>query len=353
MHDGFATPGGTAAYAARFPDAQATAFYRAVEGCMVSSLGLGTYLGGTDEASDHSYVESILAALRGGVNFLDTSLNYRYQRSERNIGAALAELIGAGELRREEFMVSTKAGFLVPNATPAGKLQPEDIVGNMHSMAPEFLKDQIERSRANMDLATIDVFYVHNPETQLAHVPADEFYRRLRAAFEALESLAADGSIRYYGAATWNGFRAQADSSEALSLARMTETAREVAGEHHRFRFIQLPFNLAMVEALSYPNQAVNGERLPALDAARRVGVNVVASASLLQSRLCANLPPQLAERMPGACSDAQRAIQFARSAPGISVALVGMGNPEHVRENLSIAGLPPYTDGEFRKLFA
>ena len=69
-------------------------------------------------------------------------------------------------MQRDEIVVSTKAGFLTPGAVPEF-LKPEDVVGGMHSMAPDFLADQIDRSRANLGVDTIDVFYLHNPETQL------------------------------------------------------------------------------------------------------------------------------------------------------------------------------------------
>jgi len=86
-------------------------------------------------------------------------------------------LFRRGELKRDEFVVSTKAGFLTPNAMPGVALRPEDLAGNMHSMAPAFLADQLGRSRKNLGLETIDVLYLHNPETQLSFVDAGEFYR--------------------------------------------------------------------------------------------------------------------------------------------------------------------------------
>ena len=61
------------------------------------------------------------------------------------------------------------------------------------------------------------------------------------------------------------------------------------------------------------------------------MGVNVIASASILQARLTRNIPPVIGERLTGLATDAQRAIQFTRSTPGITTALVGMGRAEHV----------------------
>ena len=59
------------------------------------------------------------------------------------------------------------------------------------------------------------------------------------------------------------------------------------------------------------------------LETAQRAGIAVVASASLLQGRLASNLPDALAEKIAGLSTDAQRAIQFTRSTPGITAALL------------------------------
>src|SRR5579871_2664235 len=154
-----ATAAATSRYANRHPAFIETGFYRNIHGLQVSSLGIGTYLGASNDAADQAYTDALIAAGDGGINFFDCAINYRNQRSERCIGAALRQL------QREEIVVCTKAGFLTPGAVPT--LEPDDVVGGMHSLAPRFLEDQIERSRANMGVDTVDVFYLHNPETQL------------------------------------------------------------------------------------------------------------------------------------------------------------------------------------------
>ena len=300
MTGGHASPEGTARYAARFPALAAAGFYRDAAGLAVSSLGMGTYLGGPDEATSRAYTDAALAALEGGINWFDTAINYRHMASERALGAALAQ-----HGRRDEVAVSTKAGFLTPGAVP-DFLREEDVAGGVHSMHPDFIEDQVARSRANLGLETIDVLYLHNPETQLRFVSREVFDQRLRAAFERLEELAALGWIRWYGAATWDGFRQPGE----LSLERVLEIAVAAGGPGHRFRFIQLPFNLAMTEGRA------------AFAAAARLGVAAVASATLLQGRLL---------RQPGAAA----AIRFARATPCVTVALAGMSSAVHVRENL------------------
>jgi aryl-alcohol dehydrogenase-like predicted oxidoreductase len=330
----FATIEATTRYCARFPEFRGTLFYRGVFGLQVSSLGIGTYLGGDDDASDRSYTDALITAGQTGVNFFDSAINYRNQRSERCIGVALKQL------QRDEIVVCTKAGFLTPGAVPKS-LRPEDVVGRMHSMAPDFLASQIDCSLANLDIETIDVFYLHNPETQLGFVTRMEFDERIRRAFAKLEELVSRQKIRWYGAATWEGFR----KKDALSLPRMAEIAAEVGGPEHHFRFIQLPFNLGMVEA--YVDQPE-----PVLAAAERLGIAAVASGTLMQGQMLSHMPGAVADLLPGLETDAQRAIQFTRSTPGISVALVGMGRPEHVLENLGVAGVPPATHEQYQRLY-
>jgi aryl-alcohol dehydrogenase-like predicted oxidoreductase len=334
MTAGRATPTGTAHYRSRFP----AEFYRDAAGLTVSSLGLGTYLGEPDERTDKAYASAVEAAVHGGINFLDSAINYRHQRSERSIGTALSRLFASREVEREGIVVCTKAGFLTPDAVPAS-LRKEDIVRGMHSMAPDFLADQIDRSRANLGLETIDVFYLHNPETQLAYILREEFDARIRAAFERLEKIVAEGKIGFYGAATWEGFR---QPTGGLGLLRLVDIARGVGGPEHHFRFIQLPFNLAMTEAILQRPEALDGRTVSVLDAAAHAGVTVIASATLLQAKLSRGLPKVLAEQIPGFDTDAQRAIQFTRSTPGITVALVGMSHAEHVRQNLAVSQVQP-----------
>jgi aryl-alcohol dehydrogenase-like predicted oxidoreductase len=115
--------------------------------------------------------------------------------------------------------------------------------------------------------------------------------------------------------------------------------ARDVGGEDHHFRVVQLPVNLAMSEAVRVPTQRLGGRRVvPLLQAATELGLSVVASATLMQSRLTTGLPPELRDAFPSLASDAQRAIAFVRSLPGVSSALVGMRTEDHVIENLAAA---------------
>lgn len=346
------TESGSSRFVARHGDAAAAGFYREARGLRLSTLGLGTYLGGVDEAASRDYREAIRAAARGGVNVFDTAINYRAQRSERDLGEALKDLILAGAVARDEVLICTKAGFLTPGAVSPGVLREGDVVGGVHSIAPDFIEDQLGRSLENLGLETVDVFYLHNPETQLRFVNRSEFERRVAAAFERCEEMRRRGWLEQYGVATWSGLRVKEGHEERLSLPRLAEIARSACGENHHFRFAQLPLNLAMPEAFTMPHACADGESLNVLECAGRAGVTVAASAPMLQGRLASGLPEQLRLKWRQSGSDALLALQFARSIPGVAVALAGMGRVEHVRENLELRRMRPMDAGECSRLF-
>ncbi|MFN2499947.1 MAG: aldo/keto reductase [Pyrinomonadaceae bacterium] len=360
-----ATTAGTARYRDRFPDA-AEGHFREREQLWLSSIGLGTYLGNADDQTDQAYASAVARAVELGVNVIDTAANYRFQRSERAIGNALQELTGEKGFSRDELVICTKGGYLPFDGAPPRDVRAyveetfvrrgiagfSDIVGS-HCMTPRYLQNQLAQSLHNMNIDIVDVYYIHNPESQLGQVSEEEFYERLRAAFGLLEENRAQGKLKFYGVATWNGFRVPAKSSGYHSLERMVSLARSVGGEAHGFRFVQLPFNLAMPEALTLANQLVDGQPLSLLEAAAQLSVTVIASASIFQGRVAQGLPKDLRETLGSLPTDAQTAIQFVRSAPGITTALVGMSSVEHVEENLQLARVARASTEQFMQLFS
>ena len=364
MLKGRATKQATAAFAARFANLPGN--YRAALDLNLSSIGIGTYLGEPDARDDAGYVDAIKASLGGGINVIDSAVNYRFQRSERNVGQALKEMVESGTITREEVVVATKGGYItfdgevppdprrwfVENFVRTGIVAEGDLVDGSHCMTPRWLAKMIEMSGQNLGLETIDIYYLHNPESQLEVVERKEFLRRIRLAFETLESAVAKGHIGVYGAATWNGFRAEPTERGWLSLEELWTAAREVGGESHHFRAIQLPLNLAMPEALIKNNQFLGKGRGTTLAVAQDLGIAVAASASLLQGKLSRGLPPVVGEAFSGLGSDAQCSIQFVRSSPGVTVALVGMKSEAHVRDTLATAAHAPAPLEQLLKLF-
>ena len=343
-----ATSEATWAYRDRHADGFGRTYFRRFGDCIVSSIGLGTYLGDPTDEVDESYHASIVRALESGINVVDTAINYRHQRSERVVGRALA----AAEVDRDAVVVATKGGFVpFDGARPddpgefvreeyvePGLVDSDGFVRGMHCLAPAFVDDQLDRSLDNLGIETVDCYYVHNPEFQLGERSREAVYDRLEATFARLEERAAAGDLRHYGVATWDAFRVPPDDPNHLSLpavvSRARAAARAAGNDATRFRAVQLPFNVVMADAFTVPaHDGPEGSR-SALRFAREAGLDVFGSAPLAQGRLADDLPAGVADRLDGD-TPAAKALTFARSGPGVTCALVGMGSREHVVANV------------------
>lgn len=327
----------------------------------VSALAMGTYLGPSDDATDGLYEAALVQAGLAGVNFFDTAINYRCQRSERNIGYAIKKLAAHG-IYRDQIFISTKGGFLPADTHPhdyenyiqkcylnTGIITPEDIVANCHVMTPKYLQSQIDLSLRNLKESSIDLYYLHNPEIQLPHVGETEFYRRLVLAFDLFEKNVAEGKIKSYGLATWNGFRQPLGSADLLNLSRVISCAREAGGQNHHFKAIQMPYNLAMLEAVGIPNQKIGGTDFSTIAAATQNGLVVFISAPLVQAQVL-KMPESILNALPGQGTATQKALQFVVSSPGVVSSMVGMKNREHVMENLHVLSQPNWSVDDLQK---
>jgi len=371
---GRATPDGTArfqyAIQAAYPtaaEALSQTYRQTPDDLTLSSLGLGTYLGKPDDSTDTQYRAALTRAVSMGCNVVDTSVNYRFQRSERAIGSWLKQALAAGQLERDELLICTKGGF-VPYDTEAPVdarkwtyntfiateiAHANDFASNyQHCIAPGYLETMIAWSLTNLGVETIDVYYLHNPETQAISFSRETFRRRMTEAFETLELAVEHGQIANYGAATWTAFRSLTDSPDYLSLTELVALATEVAGQNHHFKYVQLPYNLFMTEAFAFNNQQLGEEFYPLLELAPQLGLTVMTSAGLHQGRLTVPIMSELMSYLPGLETDAQRALQFARSTPGVATALVGMSQIEHVRDNLTLMTIPPAEESTIRRMF-
>lgn len=361
---GRATPQGTRSFRERALERRRISplhFRASADDLTLTSIGLGTYLGNPDPATDTAVADAVSIALSSGrVNVIDTAINYRGQRAERSVGRALSQLVLAGAVRREEVFLATKIGYLAPDSeserdprswvheelVQPGILPLAEVVGGSQSMAPTFLRDQFRRSRNNLQVAAIDLLYLHNaPDAQIPEVGREEFERRLRLAFDVLEGFRAEGSLGGYGLATWDSLRVASGEPGFFSLESAVRIAKDAGGDHHGFRYIQFPFNLAMPEAATVTNQPVAGVPKTLFGAAQALGVGCFTSVPLLQGRLARS------GTTAAGLARAPTALQFARSAPGNTAALIGQKRPEHIAENLELASLPPWEATNFAAL--
>lgn len=305
----------------------------------VSPIAIGTHLGEMNKEDSLRYQEAIMYAFNKGINMVDTALNYRGMRSERDIGLCLTKaVLNDTDLRREDVVISTKAG-IIPGDIDAG-LVPKDYLREVllqreiihpdeinvyrhhkHVLSPTYFDFAIGESRKHLNLETIDIYYVHNPEYSLIPLGRREFYRQIQRLFGQLEEEVRQGHIRFYGIATWDGLIGSPEAEGYLSLEQLAACAREAGGDGHHFSFVQLPFNPGKPEANHAKNQQIKGKWLTAIDAARALGLYVTVSSPL----------------QAGAVLEKKKTLSAAIKTNGILAAMVGMKRKEHVKENASI----------------
>ncbi len=291
---GSATPTGTRTYASRFSPLGTVPL--SSTGLITSKVGFGGYRV-DDETPEHR--EALENALLAGCNLIDTSTNYTDGGSERCVGAVLGPLVRAGKLHREEIIVVSKIGYvqgvnltLAQEREAAGQPFPEMIKymdGCWHCIHPEFLREQLQRSLARLQLDTLDVCLLHNPEYFLSdankrgrgplEAVREEFYRRLCDAFVFFEGEAAAGTIRWYGVSS-NTAVSPASDPEATSLSRMLAAAREAGGTDHHFRVLQVPMNLLEAGAVHERNTGP-ADQQTVLEAAMEEGIAILVNRPL------------------------------------------------------------------------
>jgi len=345
-------------------------------GLPVSRLGFGCYR--VDDATP-GHRAALERAIERGCSLIDTSTNYADGHSESLVGEVLADLGRRDPERRRRVVLVSKIGYVqgrnlaLAHEREAARRPFPDMVkymdGCWHCIHPEFLRDQLTRSRERLRVETLDVCLLHNPEyflSDAAHredAPLDEvraeFDRRLRDAFAFLEEAARAGDIRYYGVSS-NTCVSPADDPEATSVSRMVAAAVAAAGEGHRFRVLQLPMNLFETGGALERNTGTAGSQT-ALQAAAGAGLGVLINRPLnaiVGGRLLrladssAGNAAAVGELLDPALPAARRgeplsrkAIWVLASTPGVSNVLVGMRRKEYVDDAMAVEEWEPLAD--------
>jgi len=319
-------------------------------------------LGEPDSETDHLVKKAIKMSIIAGINVIDTAINYRLQKAERSVGQAISELIDEGKINRNEIFISTKNGYVTNDGdikedfwqyvnreyVKKGVIHASDISSGYHCMTIPYLDDQLNRSLNNLDLECIDLIYLHNAvEGQIQDISKEQFLKNLKDVFEFYEKKREEGKIRFYGMATWECFRVDSDNPQFLSLGESLKLAKQIGGDSHGFRFIQLPYNMHFDQAFVKKNQNIDGKNISILEAAQKYNIGVFTSVPLMQGKLLApGVLPEFGNLQPSL-----RALQFIRSTPGVLAPLVGHKLEAHVTENLEMMKIPPMEENEFSTL--
>ncbi|WLR58857.1 aldo/keto reductase [Guptibacillus hwajinpoensis] len=335
MISGYASLSGTREFISKFDLSyrQAPMFY-------TSPIAIGTHLGEMNEIDSALYRQGIEYGVRNGLNFIDTAINYRGMRSERDVGYVLKSLVNRGIINRDEVIISTKGG-IIPGDVEA-KLVPKEYLrqillkGNVinesdlnivdthrHVLTPTYYQFAIDKSKHHLNVKTIDIYYVHNPEISMMTLGSEKFYNQLWTLFSLFEEQVQSGRIKYYGFATWFGLTNEPEEKGYISLEEVVNVAKNVAGNDNHFKFIQFPLNQQMDASITKRNQKVNGEWLPVLRAAKNLGLLSTTSAPFNLGKLIDKT------------KDIKSILLEVTQHNEILSTMVGMKKIEHIKDNI------------------
>ena len=224
----------------------------------ISEVGFGTY---RISSSSEDHQLALLQSIKEGINLIDTSSNYGDGDAEQLVGSIINQLMSSQEIEREDVVIVSKGGYIQGQAYIESQARKENnnpipelveyAKGLEHCIHPDFISDQITKSLNRLDLDYLDIYLLHNPEYYLmnqkmnngpiAHTK-EEFYRRIKAVFQHLESEVACGRIHYYGISS-NTLPNNRDEYESVDLGQLIKIAEEISKNNH-FKVVQFPLNL-------------------------------------------------------------------------------------------------------------
>lgn len=280
----------------------------------------------------------VVAAIAAGINVLDTAPHFHAGAHQGCVGQAVRTAIESGVCSREDLIVNATLGpvpeLIEHNAAAhgfghvkaivesqfiaKGLLQWHDLSASRETIAPAYLRHRVAQTLTQTGLSYLDCLFVDSLAIHQRSVSPRELTRRLRGAFEMLETLCEEGWIRSYGLST----------SEPLELAPILEVEAR-STRRSRLRALRVGYSLL-----------APGLR-PLIDLAQRRGLCVFATGCLDGGTPGYELPPELDEAV-GTHPDAAAAIAWTQSGPGIDTAIFATRDPRHLRANLAAATLPP-----------
>ena len=247
----------------------------------VPALGLGTWRIGEVASRRAAEIKAVRLAISMGYRAIDTAEMYGEGGAEEVVGAALAQALKAGDVKREELFIVSKV--YPHNASSAGA------------------RKACERSLRRLGLEQIDLYLLH---WRGAHPLAETV--------EVFERLRADGRIRHWGVSNF-------DTSDMDELRAVSEGAHCAANQ-------------------VYYSLGQRGAEFSLLPWLRQHGMPAMAYCPIDQGGLASSKVLAALGQRHGA-SAAQVALAWVLAQPQVMAIPKAVQEP-HLRENLAAASL-------------
>lgn len=299
--------------------------------------GIGTYKSAINQEQIIKY------AISKNVKLIDTAPNYNDGQSQIFIGNILKSL----DKKTEKPIISSKAGFFAKSSKIFTKQSLNEnkfnIIGN-HCMDVKFIDMQIQENLEQLHINSIDILFLHNPETQLKAISKKELLYKIRDVFEILEEYCSKKMIKSYGISTWDGF-GEMDNGKII-LEEILDIAEHV-NKNHNFKYIQLPNSLVKYELLSELLFKSNGF----LETANKNKIKVLSSSPLHHGQLPKIVQQEFANYFKSGITISQFCLLFVNSFIELDTILVGASSENQLNENLLTFTFPNFCKEELAKI--
>jgi aryl-alcohol dehydrogenase-like predicted oxidoreductase len=312
-------------------------------GLSLSRIGLGSWYTLGTAVEEESSLAVLRTAYEEGINFFDTA--NVYTRNWSSGGGDVERLLGRffKDKPRSSFVVLTKV---------CGKMGPGP---NDRGLGYKHLIEQCHGSLRRLGLDHIDIYMCHRPDPV---TPVDETVR-------AMEHLAQQGKILYWGVSNWAAWRI----IKAQAIARETG-ARPMTVNQPRYnllyRFAEHElFPATLDEGIGHAVYSPLAQGMltgkyrpgePPPEGSRAADEHDSKYMKMLyldeeNKARCAELVKIAAEM---GAPPANLAIAWTLHHPQVTSAIIGAKRPEQVRENVKAAGMviPPEVKQRLEELF-
>ena len=254
IENNFCTALGTENFSKKF-NLSSDAYNLNTDNFKLSSVGFGMYKGKYSPKYRRLYQKLIKNFILNGVNVFDVARKYRKGFSEQDLGKVIRKLIKDNIINRNEVFISSKAGLInlfddkkkdisVKEFVKLRGLKSDDIKNDIFCASQKFLEQEIDISLKNLQLKSLDNYYIHNPE--FLNTSDNNNYKDYYKIFETFEKAIQDKKIKSYGVSSWAGFRRYKNNSFYIDIKKLIKIASDVAGKKNRFKNIQIPLSLYM-----------------------------------------------------------------------------------------------------------
>jgi aryl-alcohol dehydrogenase-like predicted oxidoreductase len=282
---------GTKKFSDKFIKYHKDSFKQNFQGLSLCNIGFGLYKGNYDNKS-RTYIQKLITkSISSGINLFDTARKYRNGFSEKDLGISLARLIKKNKITRNQIYISSKVGlinfpdninkkdFIETNLLKRRGIKREDIKNNLLCLSKKFINQEVYISRKNLNIKTLDNYYIHNPEFLEGR---KNNYKEFYKVFECLEELVSKKKINAYGISTWNGFRRFKSNDFYIDAKKIINIAKKVGGENNNFLNFQIPLSVCM--PFTKCSYIVEGQNL--FDFLLSNKKNIFTSASLYEGKI-------------------------------------------------------------------